>query len=461
MTTKIRIITGFSAVILLLGVMAFFGLSSLKTASNNFVDYRRLASVNVNSSDLKSAIYEIVYYNELYLTGHDPANMEEAGKRVDNALEAIAETRNISRLEKTLADLSAAEVLLREMQQDLNKIQSSVEKVNAIFEKDCLPNMVLTDELLRTMGEGGRANASAEGLFHQTRIWQGVATVRENLMVFLASMDMNAAGNMLKGLDGTLEAIDNAGKTMNTPRGRQDHAAVLAAFQKVVAGFSPMVEAGKTAQISMERMKLDARKALELATDIDKISNELMHVNGAKTLESNGTAQTRLMGISVAGVLLGVAFAIYTIMMLVRTLGRMSVYASDIAEGNFNSKIRITEKGEIGNMFQAMRRIPDIFSGVISRCNDIANDISSGRFRDRLDTGQFSGGFRDLAQGINSIADSYTRSIDNLPVGIVALNSGFKTIFTNEAGARMVGEDAMRAFGGKMPFWNPACMTTG
>ena len=58
MTTKIRIIIGFSVVIVLLGAMAFFGLTSLKTASTNFNDYRRLANVNVNSSDLKSAIYE-------------------------------------------------------------------------------------------------------------------------------------------------------------------------------------------------------------------------------------------------------------------------------------------------------------------------------------------------------------------------------------------------------------------
>ncbi len=184
---------------------------------------------------------------------------------------------------------------------------------------------------------------------------------------------------------------------------------------------------------------------------IDTEADGLMRQNGAATLAGNESAQAQMLIIGVAGVLLGIAFAIFTIVALVRTLTRMARYASDIAEGNFDSQVRITEKGEIGVMFAALCRIPEIFSGVIARCNDIANDIASGLFRDRLDPERFNGGFRELALGINAMADSYTRSIDTLPVAIVTLAKGLATRFTNTAGVRMLGTDALKAFGGKMP----------
>lgn len=64
MTTKIKIILGFSVLLVLLCLMAFFGYRSLQTASTGFVDYRRMANVNVNASDLESAVYQTVYYLE-------------------------------------------------------------------------------------------------------------------------------------------------------------------------------------------------------------------------------------------------------------------------------------------------------------------------------------------------------------------------------------------------------------
>ncbi len=451
MTTKLKIILGFSVMLVLLVAMAVSGYVSLQTASSNFVNYRRLANVNVLSSDLKSSIYETVYYAGLYLDDFDPAQLAEARNRVDNALGVVERTLAITQLESTEKAAKSARETLRGIRADLDALQAHVEEVQTVFQKETLPHMLETDNRLMAAGDGARASGNTESLYYQTLAWQKIGFVRENLNTFLATLNERPGQAMLSMLEETRGALVSAGSTLATEQGRRDAAAMLTAFDLAMDNFKRLAETGRDAQASIQAMKAKARDVLEVVTHLDDVSNKLMLAAGSATLAGNDTAQKQMLAISGLGLLLGILFAAFTIVALVRVLGKMSAFAADIAAGNFDSRVEIREKGEIGAMFQAMRRIPEIFSSVIARCNDIANDISSGLLRDRLDTHQFEGGFRELALGVNTIADAYTRSIDSLPVGIVTLDRSRRTIFTNSAGKQMVGTDALKAFGGSMP----------
>ncbi|MDL2210707.1 methyl-accepting chemotaxis protein [Desulfovibrio sp. OttesenSCG-928-O18] len=451
MTTKRKIIIGFSVLLVMLAGMAFFGFSSLQNASTNYIAYRSLANINVDASDLQTAVYSTVYYAEMFMNEQKPEHLVEAQKRVDGGGKFIAHALELAKQESTIKNMNRSRELLEGIKADLAIIQQSGTRVHAVFGEQCRPHMEAIDKALAQLAEGGRNSGRFEPLYFQTQVWASYARVREYITLFLDSLDMRAAQKVTDALAETGKAIDLLGGVMTSQQGVIDHAAIKKSFDDMSRGLVPVAEAGAGVQKAVGEMKVKAREILALVAETNQAADALMRENGAATLDSNNRAQTLMLGISVAGVVLGAVLAVLIIVTLVRTLGKMSQFASDIAEGRFDSEITITEKGEIGVMFASLKRIPEIFSGVIGRCNTIANDISSGMFRDRLDLNRFSGGFTDLGRGINAIADAYTGTIDNLPVGIVTMDSHLATRFTNTAGEKMLGDDALRAFGGKMP----------
>jgi len=451
MTTKYRIILGFTVMLALVAGMALFGFTSLQKASDNFDDYRHLAHVNVNASDLQSSVYEVVYYADLYLDQKHPEHMKEALARVDKGLGFIERTLEISRLDTTIQACNKAREQLRAMRSLLENLRANAEAVTDIFTRSTLPAMQKTNAQLLVMRNGGRKANNVETLYYQTIIWQSLGLVQENLTTFLHSMDAEAAKRMMAALEESMQGIRGAGVSMTSEAGQRDIAAMLSTFDQAMQSFTAMAEAGENVRKDIDSVKSLGREVLQVAGELNSLSDANMRSRGAEMLADNASAQKEMLTFSIIGVLAGIAFAAFTIITLIRVLRSMAAFAGDIAAGRFDTEVRVTEKGEIGSMLTAMRRIPEIFGGVIGRCNHIANDIASGRMRDRLEADRLEGGFRELAQGINVIADAYTMSIDNLPVGIVALNTQCETIFTNTAGHAMLGEDALKAFGGSMP----------
>ena len=459
MTTKHRIIAGFTLLIVLLGLMAFLGFTSLQTASTNFSDYRRLANINVYASNLRTAVYEIFFYSNQFIQNRDPALVTKVHGSADRALAMLREIGSRAQRKESLALLSSAETLVRDIKQQMVSVQENLARMETLYTGDILPNMNTADKLIVAAGEGAHNNGNTESLYYQTILWQKLALARDLMEFVFRDVNVEAGRQVPAAFAEAEKAMQAAGKSMISERGKADYAQMHTAFLVVMKTVSPVVDISRKTRESLAAMEKMGYEMLAIATELNDISDGAMRTNGADTLASNHSAQTMLLVTSVAGLLLGVAFAVLTIILLVRTLTRMAAFAGDIAAGNFSSAVRVTERGEIGTMFAAMQRIPQIFDGVITRCNDIANDIASGLFRNRLDAGKLTGGFHDLAQSINTIADSYTHTIDNLPVGIVTLDRDRRTIFASDTGRKMVGDDAARAFGGSMPFLDESYRT--
>jgi len=451
MTTKFRIILGFTVMLILLCLMAVFGYFSLQTASSNFITYRRLANINVDASDLQSSVYETVYYTQLYMRDKTPAQLDEAEKRIDKGLTVIKHALETSRQESTIAALTKSREMLVSMHGGLVELRKGVNAVNEQFLQVCLPHMEKFDKGVQEITDLALRVQRPAALYSLTVVWRNFASVRESLASFLISLDTKDSGKITQALSGSRRALDELSAILTTEEGQAIYAVVSSEYDGIREGVASMLKVGEQVDASIEKLSASGRQVLAFVTNLNTEADGLMRENGAATLDSNTRAQVELLVLSIIGLVLGILFAAFTIILLVRILAKMSHFASDIAQGNFNSTVTVTEKGEIGVMFAALRRIPEIFSGVITRCNDTANDISSGLFRNRLDPAQFSGGFRELAQGINAIANSYTQSIETLPVGIVTLDRQLATKFTNAVGGKMLGPDAIKAFGGRMP----------
>lgn len=452
MTTKIKIILGFSVLLVLLCLMAFFGYRSLQTASTGFVDYRRMANVNVNASDLESAVYQTVYYLEQYMGDKSPAHTQHARESVGKGQQYADQILELTKVETTANSIKKVREIFVGIGGAIDSLEKDAALLNKAYDETCKPLLDKMDKALVELAEGALGSGRPEPLYYQTKVWRSYVDLREDINDLYTSVERTGKVDKLKqSQEAYKKALTEMGASMVREDGQAAYAAITAINDELNKSMVALIKIRAAMQTDAEKIKENSREVIAVATQTNQASDSVMKEAGAATLASNDTAQNQLLITSLIGVLIGAAMAVFIIIGFVRTLGKISLYASEIADGNFNSEIKITEKGEIGVMFTSLRHIPEIFASVISRCNDIANDIASGFFRDRLDIGQFKGGFKELGQGINAIADSYTGSIDNLPVGIVTLDTQFKTRFSNTAGSKMLGNNALEAFGGKMP----------
>lgn len=158
--------------------------------------------------------------------------------------------------------------------------------------------------------------------------------------------------------------------------------------------------------------------------------------------------QQLMLIVASAGLIIGLVFAVFIIVGLIRVLGKISAYAAAVANGDFQYDPRIREKGEIGTMAKALSQIPEIFNDVAWRCNAVANSITGGKFRSRLQEENFKGEFKLLAQAVNSVAESYTHVLDGLPVSIMSSDKEQKIQFMNGMAQQIAGTESIGTFCG-------------
>ena len=85
MTTKLKIISGFALMALLIGTIAFFSHKGIQDASDGFNAYRRLARFNVATSDLDSAVYAAGFHAGQFLLYEKNEDIDLARKSIELA----------------------------------------------------------------------------------------------------------------------------------------------------------------------------------------------------------------------------------------------------------------------------------------------------------------------------------------------------------------------------------------
>jgi methyl-accepting chemotaxis protein len=139
------------------------------------------------------------------------------------------------------------------------------------------------------------------------------------------------------------------------------------------------------------------------------------------------------------GLLVGALLAAFIIFGLVRVLGRVSRFADAIAKGDFQAQVDSRERGEIGHMLTAMRQIPAVLTRLVEQANMLAFDIMTGKLRQRLDTGAFSGSYSELIKAVNTVGDAYTVVIDDMGIPMMCCDKGKQILYLSKAAQQVVG----------------------
>ena len=136
LTTRIKIIIGFTIMVVLLAGLALLGYLNMAKSSRDFVTFDRYAAMNIAASDMGTAIARSISSSYAFSKSLDMKEMEEAEislqtfeKLCDVALETtqIASRKEaLSRLRDRGRSLRAAQTMLRDSFGELRKQYNTI-----------------------------------------------------------------------------------------------------------------------------------------------------------------------------------------------------------------------------------------------------------------------------------------------------------------------------------------------
>ncbi len=442
MTTKQKIIAGFVTMIVLMGVVAGIGYFSLSGATESFMEYRRLARLNVRSSDLVSHQLGATSDIRQFRITADPKMMDAAREQIKENQALLDDAKTYASLPQTRDALDDVEKHVGEQGAAIDALEKAVLTVVNQYETGMRSSLRDMSGEVMAVGQVFYDVQNQKALQETFQLMDHVASVRAAFARLAYSRNPESA----KDADSLLAAVgrdmEDLAKLLHTDAGRAAYARLKSSYDAVLK-----ISATMQAAIAENIRALDGIASINTdiratATRLSDTVNELMTTQGTRTLESNASAQTFMMGVAAAGLLLGAALAFFIISGLIRTLRGMSGFATAIAEGDFQAQVNTREKGEIGQMIQAMRQIPQVLQSILGDYRKVEQDIECGRLNVKGDPGAYKGGFAELMKGTNAIISRFLMIVDNIPTPVVIVDKAARSVYANEL-ARAVAGDCM------------------
>jgi methyl-accepting chemotaxis protein len=441
MTTKWKIIAGFVVMILLLGLVAGIGYVSLAGEEATFMEYRRLAGLNVRISDLLTSQVSATASIRQFRNTLEPSFAEDARKFVRES-SAIAE--------KAIALAKRPEVrdALTEVRQRGDR---QIQTVTAV-EKSLLETMTLYQEKIQPAGRAlVDALAAMNGGFFDANDEQGVkasavamgelATARSSVSRLAFNRTRTNADEATETMAVVTKSVEAIRSMLNTARERELFENIRKAHDAWTGAFTALY--ASVAEQDALNKSLIAMNAM-IKENVGKINDSVdaqMAGQDQRAVQLNETARHSMAIATGAGLLVGVLLAAFIIVGLVRVLTAMSHFAVAIAAGDFEARVDSQEKGEIGQTLAAMRQIPAVLSSILGDYQKLEKRIEAGELDARADASAYKGGFAMVVAGTDAILNRFLLLMENVPSPVVMLSKELKAVYMNAAGRQTCGED--------------------
>jgi Methyl-accepting chemotaxis protein len=433
MTTKWKIVASFVLMVVLILIVSCLGYWGIQGSSSGFSDYRTQARVNVGLSDMQSALARSTARTYSFIRLRDSALMDQAAADV-----AVFEKLGFTALEETNipARKDALNKILSKVQilkATQNKARAALLQMDALYQNNMRPAMQKSRDILNQMGDVAFHTNNRAALNSVRNAYANLDPATSALARFSHSFDAAESQDARMLLDSLGAIVLTIGDEVRTPENRRLYSSLDEAYKVLGSTFLAMEENAASVRESYTDLTETFRTLSGELTEFSTLVDTQMREVGSHILEDNASTQTSMFVFSIAGLLTGIAVAIYIISSIVRMLSDLSGFAGAIAVGNFAYTVKTREKGEIGQTVQAMHSIPEVLQGIIADGSHLAEDVRLGRMRSRLANSEYKGEYGSLAKSINTIADSYTDILDSIPSPIVTCDAENKVIFGNKA----------------------------
>lgn len=206
-----------------------------------------------------------------------------------------------------------------------------------------------------------------------------------------------------------------------------------------MARFNPHWRVGDF--FGMLYLKISKKKLEHVISNNQKQVKEIL-TQGKKSLAmiKQKTMYTSLI-VGIISIVLGI-FIMWIILRksLTKPLKQVVEVSKAISKGNFDTTIKIHSKDEVGQVVEALNQVAQATKEIVDNFNEAVKNISHGFLKYRADSTGLEGGFKDLIEGANRLADTFEDIINRLPVTISCFDSDFNILYINEQGQTLTGK---------------------
>ncbi|MDR2604891.1 MAG: methyl-accepting chemotaxis protein [Desulfovibrio sp.] len=443
MSTKIRIISGFIVMIIILAGVSILSYTGLNKASTLFLDFVRVVRLNVATGDIEKGINTSAYYLEKFMRLSDAKDMERSIVAQQKTLEAAEQGLEYIVKPERKKMMEQAATRLRTYVEELKKIGNVFEPWYTDYHKVIGPTFKAAEKHIGDIGDLALKVNNIDLLRQTNDVWRMLV----NLDAALAGFREHAVEANAVAVDRLLEQgktfNDHFGASLTTEEGRR-------IFSQYQANFDAVADAYRKNRQQVMRAEEILQEAYGWDTELEEVSRILSQSSTedqsktqAEIIASNDSTLAFTLVSSACGLLVGVLFAVFIIVKLIAVLHKVAAYAGAIAEGDFEYNIAINERGEIGELVNAMRTIPNVLNDILDTYKKLANDIQYGRLQSQADAAHFKGSFATLINGTNNIVSNLCGIIDNIPTPVVLINKEAKAEYLNRQAKEVAGSDGV------------------
>lgn len=141
---------------------------------------------------------------------------------------------------------------------------------------------------------------------------------------------------------------------------------------------------------------------------------------------------TWIYGVSIVALLLGAVVAVRVSQSISRRLKTASNMMFRIAKGELVDVPQHTGKDEVGEMMSALREVVVVLRNVQSDLQQLSEEVRAGKFMQRGNSDQYEGTWKDLVTGVNMLAAEFVSHLDNIPIGVMAVDRDNTILYVNQ-----------------------------
>ncbi len=122
---------------------------------------------------------------------------------------------------------------------------------------------------------------------------------------------------------------------------------------------------------------------------------------------SYGSARTIVIALLIGAILLAIGIALYLARIITRPLKQNVAVLEGLAQGNLDQTVDVTDRSELGQLGTAVNASIDQVRNVLAELGTMSDAHEAGDIDAVIDTEQFDGGFKTMAEGVNQMVGSH------------------------------------------------------
>jgi methyl-accepting chemotaxis protein len=441
MATKTRIIVGFVVVLAILSAVSTIGYRSLENASTLFLDFSRLAGLNVAGSDSVANVNASAYHLEKFMRLSGSGDMDSSIAAQRKALAFVQKALEHTVLPERKQMLESAAARLKEYVEALEQMKNDLAPWYDDYLKIVGPGFEASEKILGGIGDLALQVNNSALLGQINDVWRMLVGLSKAIDNFRQRGTEENAVEIDRLLALGKAVNDSFSASLRTAEGGRAFSEYRSRYEAIAASYRNHRAEAVRAETLLEQTYI---WDVELEEIIHKMSAEADAEESrgrVAIIDSNDSARTFMLAASAAGILAGVLFAVFIIAGLISVLNKVSEFARAVADGDFEREAGIREKGEIGSMAAAMQRIPRTLKAILNDYLQLEKEIEAGAIARKVDVGNYHGGFSVLVHGTNNILARLNTIIDNIPSLVIILDKDSRIEYMNNAAKEVAGTD--------------------